>query len=257
MDNLGTNGYEVNLWEDEIQRDETGKFVHHPLNSRYFVRFGEDTVSYGHLTFAGHDLDKSHILDDVKVFYLEFRSDQEGTDDREGWADPLRVELLHRLSDNKSCWYLSIIDRWFKGVDEKVEKILNTRLNKIEVKSEKPFGTTYGFRPRDIYEIPNNFLPEAVNLFWSEGVPGYPIEGYNMEAGQIDILRQWDARPRDDHLFRDVIDRTFINFYTFPAENRWIVFVTNKFNYAELAELIDLEKLKVQARELGQDGKRS
>lgn len=151
---------------------------------------------------------------------------------------------------------MSIIDRWFQGVDEKFEKILNTRLNKIEVKSEKPFGTTYGFRNREFFEIPNRFLPEIVGAFWSEAVPGYPIEGYNMEPGQIDLLRQWDAKPRDDLLFREVIDLTFINFYTFPAENRWIVFVTNKLNYDELAELIDLEMLQERARKLGQEEKR-
>ena len=81
--------YKVLLWEDEIEKDEIGKVTHHPLNSRYFVILGQDTVSYGYLTFCGHDLDKSPILGDVKVFYLEFQGVSEETYDKEEWADPL------------------------------------------------------------------------------------------------------------------------------------------------------------------------
>jgi hypothetical protein len=83
-------------------------------------------------------------------------------------------------------------------------------------------------------------------------MPSYPIEGYNMEAGQIEVLRQWDIRPRDDQLFRDVINRTFVNFYTFPAEHRYFVFVTNKLNYVELASLIKLDELQERAKKMGQ-----
>ena len=65
----------VHLWEDEIRRDESGKIIHHPLNGKYTFLDGKDWVSYGHLTFGGHDLDKSPLLDDVKVFYLEFHGE--------------------------------------------------------------------------------------------------------------------------------------------------------------------------------------
>ncbi len=247
------NQYEVDLWEDEIERDESGRVTHHPLNSRYFVVLGEDTVSYGHLTFAGHDLDKSPVLGDIKVFYLEFKGEPEGSIDREEWADPLRTEVLNRLTDHHRCWYISIIDRWFKGVSDEITKIAGTQLNRIEVKSEKPFGYSYGFRSREFFEVPNHYLSDVVPYFWSEAVPGYPIEGYNMETGQMERLKQWDARPRNDQLFRDVIDSTFVNFYTFPAEHRYFVFVTNKLNYAELAGLIGLEELQIRAREIGRE----
>ena len=64
--------YTVKLWEDKVEKDETGKIIHHPLNSRYYRIWGQDIESYGHLTFGGHDLDKSSLLDDIRVFYLEF-----------------------------------------------------------------------------------------------------------------------------------------------------------------------------------------
>jgi hypothetical protein len=248
------NEYRVDLWEDEIEYDEKGKVVHHPLNSRYFVTLGQDTVSYGYLTFAGHNLDKSSVLSDIKVFYLEFKGDED-TYYREEWANPLRIQVLLRLTGNNRCWYMSIVDRWFKGVNKEISMILGKQSNSIEVKSENPYPLGHGFYSREFFEIPNHFLSEVVNYFWLEAVPGIPIEGYNMGAGKIEVLKQWDARPRDDHLFRDVIDRTFINFYTFPAENRYFVFVTNKLSYAELAHLIGLEELQEQAREISREKK--
>ena len=259
METMNDYDYKVELWEDKIKRDENGTLIHHPLNSRYYKGIGpdnaEDYPSYGHLTFAGHDLDKSPILGDIKVFYLEFKGILEETYDKEEWADPLRADVLKHLSGNKRSWYISMIDRRFTGVGNALTKLVGTQLNQINVKSEDPFGFKYGFSSREFYEIPNHNLPEIVRYFWSEAVPGNPIEGYNLETGKIEVLRQWDARPRDDQLFRDVIDQTFVNFYTFPAENRFFVFVTNKLNYAELATLIRLEELQERAKEIGRENK--
>ncbi len=249
------NEYRVELWEDDIERDGTGRIIHHPLNSRYYIVLGKDTVSYGHLTFGGHDLDKSPILDDVKVFYLEFKGISDETYEKEEWADPLRAEVLIRLTGNHRCWYMSMINGAFERIGNALTKVLGTKLNQIVVKSEISYGYGTGFQPREFFEVPNHYLPDVVPYFWAEAVPADPIEGYNMESGQIDVLKQWDARPRDDQLFREVIDRTFINFYTFPAENRFFVFVTNKLNYAELAERIGLKDLQERAIKIGQEKK--
>jgi hypothetical protein len=246
--------FEVKLWEDEIERDEAGKITHHPLNSRYFVTLGEDIPSYGHLTFCGHDMDKSPLFDDVRVFYLQFfgRPDEH---DREAWADPLRVEVLQRLTGNNRCWYLSLRDLSIKGAGfgEDVTKILGMKLNQIEVESEKPFGYGYGFKSRQFFEVPNHQLNKAILYFWPEAIPADPIEGYNMESGQMETIREWNLRPRDDRLFREVIDRTFVNFYSFPAEHRHFVFVTNKLDYDNLARLIGLEELQERAIEIGRE----
>jgi hypothetical protein len=109
--------------------------------------------------------------------------------------------------------------------------------------------------PRLFFEVPNLYVSAVILYFWSNAVPGYPIEGYNMEPGQIEAFRQWDGRPRDEQLFREVIDRTFVNFYTFPEENRYFVFVTNKLNIEELANLIGLEDIQERAKEMGRDNK--
>jgi hypothetical protein len=247
------NDYEVDLWEDKIKYDETGRVVHHPLNSTYLIKENKDWVSYGHLTFGGHDLDKSPILDDVKVFYLEFKGEPEEVHDREEWADSLRAEALKRLTGINRCWYMSMIDGFFEGIGEAIKKLVQTQLKQIEVRSEKPFGYGHGFIPRLLFEVPNRYLSEVVRYFWSEAVPGYPIEGYNMEARRIEVFRQWDARQRDDRLFREVIDQTFISFYTIPAEHCDFVFVTNKLTYAELANLIGLEELQERAKEMGRE----
>jgi hypothetical protein len=76
------------------------------------------------------------------------------------------------------------------------------------------------------------------------------MEGYNMAPGQMDILKQWNARPKDDQLFREVCDKTFINFYTSPAEHCNFVFVTNKLSYSELADLIKLDELQASAKRI-------
>ena len=246
------NQYEVNLWQDEIERDGSGKIVHHPLNSRYYVVLGKDTASYGHLTFGGHDLDISPILDDIKVFYLEFKSDPAKNDDYELWANPLRAKVLQRLSGPEQCWYMSMFDIRNKSISDEVTRILGKPMNQAKVESETPFGYGYGFRSREFIEIPNPDLPEVVRYFWSEAAPSDPIEGYNMKAGHIDLLKKWNEMPRDDQLFREMCDQTFINFYTFPAENRYFVFVTNKLDFQELADLINLEDLQAQAKKIGE-----
>lgn len=245
--------YEVEFREDVIKKDKTGAIVHHPLNGVYTTLDGRDKSSHGYLTFGGHDLDKSSILDDVKVFHLEFWGEPEETHDREEWADPLRAVVLDRLTANDRCWYLSMIKERFIKIREALTRIIREEMNSIEVESEKPNGYGYGFIKRMIIEVPNRVLYDTVRIFWAKAVPGYPIEGYNLETGQLELLRQWNARPRDDRLFRDVIDRAFVSFYTFPAEHCNFAFVTNKLDYAKLAGLIGLEELQIRVREIGRE----
>jgi hypothetical protein len=237
------NEYEVHLWEDKIEKDENGKIIHHPLNSRY--GFGS---SHGHLTFGGHNLDKSQKLDDVRVFYLEFYGEPKETHDREEWADPLRFEVLNRLTGINRRWYLSIIDGPVGEIQDALLKASGVKPNHIIVDSEKQYGYGYGFIPRPMFEIPNNILSRVVPYCWSQAVPGYPIEGYTMASGQLDVFEQWNARPRDDQLFREVCDQTYVNFYSFPAEHCDFVFVTNKLNYTELAHLVNLDDLQAKAK---------
>ena len=60
-----------------------------------------------------------------------------------------------------------------------------------------------------------------------------------MKMGSIDTLRRWDARNRDEALFREVLDSCHCMFYTTPAENRDLTFISNKLQYADFSLLID------------------
>jgi hypothetical protein len=236
--------HKIELWEDEIIRDENENIIHHPVNSRYgYIREGQHH-SYGYLTFAGHNLDKSLRIDDIHFYYLKFFDGSSILDDRESWADPLRLEVIKSLTNNERAWYLSIIDELPIDVSKQTEFTKSKPLEYVTVQSEKHFGYGYGFLPRLFVEVPNEILPIVVNTYWSNAVPGWPIEGYNMQNNQIDLLREWNQRPRDDHLFREVIDKTFISFYTYPEENRHFVFVTNKLDFEDFKKIIKIDELK-------------
>jgi len=103
-------------------------------------------------------LDKSLILDDIRVFYLEFHCDPDGTDDREGWADPLRVQVLKNLSADERCWYLSMKDINHEDIGDALKRILGTELNRIEVQSEIPPGYGRGFWAREFSKSLTNIL---------------------------------------------------------------------------------------------------
>ncbi len=72
-----------------------------------------------------------------------------------------------------------------------------------------------------------------------------------MKRGQIGWLHQLDDRPRDDRLFREIVDSVFIAFYTFPSEHQHFAFVTNKLNLDDLSRLLDIKTLNKQASKMG------
>ncbi len=256
--------YEIKLWEDKIERDSEGRVTHHPLNSRYFLSHGKDVPSFGHLTFGGHDLDRSTLLSDIRVFYLQFFGETDPVQDQEAWADPLRAKVLQHLSHEKRSWYLGIIPHMLDGRNPTdpmpIEKergrwqglLGSDQIEFATIQSEMPYGYGRGFLPRFFLEIPNQSLTRIVTHYWPEAIPGDPVEGYNMATGQIELLREWGKRPRDDQLFREVMDQIFVAFYTFPAEHRDFVFVTNKLDLEDIRQLIDVESLQRKANEIEQ-----
>jgi hypothetical protein len=166
------------------------------------------------------------------------------------------------LSGEKKTWYLGVIPRLLEGKNptdpapfgkelESWQGFSDTKsLESAIVQSEIDLG--FGrFLPRIFFQIPNQSLANAVLHCWQQTNPGHPIEGYCMMSGQIEWLRQWDKRPRDDHLFREVIDRVFIAFYTYPSEHCHFAFVTNKLTLEELKKRLDLGDLERQVAELG------
>lgn len=246
---------EVELWEDHIKKDLDGNVIHHPLNSLYALD-SQKGISHGHLTFCGHDMSIAFSpLQDIHVFYLEFSSKSIGAVHREAWADPLRLEVLKRLSQVDRSWYFGFIaDPPIDGFNESLPKFQqdppSEHLRYVVVKSEKPAIYGAGFVSKLFVEAPNSLLPLIFSHYWTTHIPGFPIEGYNMPSGQIGLLADWDKRDRDASLFREVLDQSFITFYTVPAEHRDFAFVTNKLGLDDLRNMIDLDDLQKRAKQV-------
>lgn len=249
---------EIALWKDEIAKNEQGHITHHPLNSIYYYSAKSKGTSYGHLTFAGHDLAESDLFDDVQVFHLEFFGEPLHILDREAWADPLRADILRRLSPDHHAWYLSCVGTYLSEPDSStfiVKELQNSFFGGqqpkfVVVQSEKKYGYGLGFHSRLFLEIPNLLLPDIVRHYWPRAIPGWPLEGYNMPSGQIERLYEWDKLPRDAHLFRQVMDQVLVAFYTHPSEHRHFAFVTCKLDLDDIKQLIDIESLTSLAQEI-------
>jgi hypothetical protein len=247
-DNI-TKSYKVRFREDQIEYDRSGKVVHSPLD------YYGDNSTHGMLAFEGHDLAKSDLFVDLRVFYLEFS----GTPytDRQMWADPLRAQVISRLKYKDWNWYLSFVgslphrsilpDSILIENDFKVNIIQKERLNYTTIHSEARGGK---ISPRLIVEIPEHLITPVILRYWSNEWERYQIQGYLLPPGSITLLQEWDAKPRDDRLFREVIDQVRIAFHSYPTEHRHIVFLTNKLGYDEITEMIHLDDLKTQALEI-------
>jgi hypothetical protein len=258
--------YRIELLQDSLTSTPNGTAVHHPLSGPYRFSSGRDMPSHGHLTFAGHNLTHSPLLDDVKVFHLEFSGEQGPAQDREAWADPLRVAVLQRMSSKERAWYLSCTGTYLRtgtpadyvaAVQDLQDNVFDgVEPHHVVVRSEKQHGYGKGFYQRFFFEAPNQILPRVVLRYWPRVVPGWPMEGYNMESARIDLFREWDGMPRDAQLFRAVIDQIFIAFYTYPAEHDHFAFVTNKLSLDDIKQLLAFESLQRLAQEIGEQAMR-
>jgi hypothetical protein len=243
--------FAVEFYEDKLTRTEDGQIKHHPLNGLRTGR-GTERPSYGHLTFCGHNMDKSPLFDDVRVYQLWFHDDEQD-DHFEEWAHPLRIKLLENLCERLSLtWYIGIRGAVYEENEKSLleaipETYINEPLSFTIVRSE---GSSDGFSPKLFFNLPKYLIPSFVNQYWLSAFPGVPIEGYLMESNRITQLMHWDSQPRDDLLFRDVMDKVLLAFYTIPSEQRSFAFVTSKREPEQLARLINLEGLQTQAAEL-------
>lgn len=80
--------YSVHLIEQMLDADEnSAKKTLHPLDVVYKTGQGK-----GLLTFGRSRLSQFSIFQDVRIFHLMFYG-QTGENDRDAWADPLRIEV--------------------------------------------------------------------------------------------------------------------------------------------------------------------
>jgi hypothetical protein len=248
----GSNKKRIELFEDDIQLSESGEVIHHPLDQLYYhyEEPGREPVNQNYLTFAGDHLTKSNLMGDLKIFHLEFSGEPEL--DGEAWANPIRAEVLKRLTDEGRSWYISFIGDITQKIllqDERtVSQEFFTYMSKINpemyivLDSYKPYGYGKGRKKRIFFEIPNHEIEWVVPNIWLEAWAGYPIEGYNFPSGRIGLLKNWIERPRDALLFKEVTDETYISFFS-PSHHRHFAFLTNKFTLPEFTKKINLEEL--------------
>jgi len=203
--------------------------------------------SNGFLSFLGSGLRRGSRFGNPCVAGIEFWAGEtdDRADDYELWANDIRSKILVGLSaDPGLSWYISVYgDRFGEhglwpdahGVLAGTADVLG--LGVCNVGAWVPMGQTTYRKP--FAEVPRGQLQAFVDSCWKDAYAGYPIEGYCMQSQSIDTLQRWDARERDEALFKDVLDSCQCMFYTTPAENRDFTFISNKLQYADFSRLID------------------
>lgn len=240
-----TDFYEVELKELKILRSESELNKKRPFNE----------INESFLSFVGNNMGDSPLLQDFKAFHLGFYGGDGSYGDT--WADPLRANILEKLTSESEQWYLSFHSYYTEINLLPFEEILQHRfikennLNFIVIHSEKVWGSGMGIRSRLFFEVPNNIILEMVLTFWSDSITTSPIEGYLMSPGRLDLLTDWDNQRRDDQLFRDILDQISLAFFTFATENTHMAFITSKYSKDDLERRIELESLQQRAKEIG------
>jgi len=238
-----------------LEFDAHGRCVYHPLDVLYSTGSSGMQLNSGMLAFAGDDLNKSSMFYDVRSIWVEFSGEAEL--DREAWADPLRGEMLRRLSvglrknwciDAKGDVGLAGIGSGIQNLDQVVEDQF-VRLHKLlSVHITMPLPNSINsFDRRYAVEYPPVLVGEAVNLCWPNAYPGAPIEGYLLPSDGIELLVRWETMPRTPELFREVLDVSDVLFTTVPSEHRHFVFFTSKLEVNRFLDLIDIEQLRKEA----------
>ncbi len=252
----------VIFYPDEVELLKDGKIKHHPLE--YLYRFFDDKsrtpANLNELAFAGDNLYRSIILNDIHLYNLKFLGEAEEIRDREAWADPLRAKVLRRLSCENCSWYLGFVGHYTIQLFEQDGRSVPLELVEYfskkdaaqitDVSTREPFGYGKGLITKLFFEIPNHEIDWVVRNIWTNALQAYSIEGYNFTSGCIDLLRDWGDRPKDEMLFREVVDKSQALFYTHPEEHRHFAFITNKYNPVEFQQILNLEDLRKQANML-------
>lgn len=247
--------YRVELTEVSVERNMQGGIIHHPLNN-FYQEGGGHKFHYGDVALAGHDLDESDRLDDVRSYWLYFHGEPDDQRDREEWADPLRVATLRSLCRSTGhVWYMTfkgdVVDplspTGWHSLDEEMQTqyVSRYQLPHTIITAEADYYLGQGDNGRRLFvEYPADLMAEVLTRYLPRIYPGSPFEGCLMPAGQIHRLAEWNAQPRNDVLFRAVMDGVDALFYTVPEEHRHFVFLTTKYSLSDMAAMLDLPSLQ-------------
>ena len=183
---------------------------------------------------------------------------------REEWADPLRAEVLERLTKSGRSWYISFIGpiteyilggvlHEFKFSADLYEYLKNFDSSHYrEVKSLVPYGKDYTIRR--FYEIPNVDLHWVIPKIWECAYESFSIQGFNLPSSRVDLFEKWNKQEWDDKLFSEVLDQSYLMFYTTPAEHYYFRFLTNKLDYEKMSQLLDINSLRKMAEQILETG---
>jgi hypothetical protein len=138
--------------------------------------------------------------------------------------------------------------------DDLTEGLLReSKLPSAVVRSE--YGFTFpkkGFYNRLFFEVTNPYIPYVINRYWPNADQLFPIEGYLLEPNHIELFTKWNERPRDDLLFKNVMNQVQCAFYTIGGQHRHFVFVTNKWTIKDLEDKVHLQALRMMAKDISE-----
>ena len=255
--------YCIEYYFSETKYTKNGEIEKSPLDILFrFNKSKIDPVGFnrGDLTFVGDEVFRSRLFEDIKLYEIGFFGEPEEIRHRESWATSIRAKIIEKLSIEKNSWYISFVnyspfDEIFSNNNQVPLQLRKYFIKKdpkeiVTINSQKPPILGKGFGKRLFFEVKNEEICEVINLIWPESVERYSIQGFNFESGQIEQLRNWDQEERNEQLFRRVVDKSRIMFFTYPEEHRNFAFLTNKISKEEFLELIQLEQLRIEAEEI-------
>ena len=257
----------VIIEESEVIVNDKGEVNSHPLRMLY--DYSETTKKYINLhefAFAGDDLQESKILHDIRLFEVIFHGEPNDKRWREAWADPLRADILERLSGENRSWYLSYFSKdldicLHRQYPSEIQEILQFLPQKEPQKialidSRLPFGTGNEFEIRAFFEVSNKEVNSITQRIWSETLQPYPIQGINMISDNISMLQEWDRREKTETLFREILDVAKIYFYSWPEEQHYLRYFTNKMTLGDFCSIIRIDELRDKAKTILEMDKR-
>lgn len=235
-------------------------FPNRPLEDLYEWRFSSSPYNNHALAFAGDGLWDSNLFDDVEEITIVFFGEDEQSFSKEAWANPLRVDILRRLAGEDYSWYIGYRRYNLDIIDNYSEILLNMHIPRLRrwnlsdvvfVDSGRNLSGRRGVVKKPVFEVKISELDVFVHEVWPKAnCYDLSIEGYCMQPGKLDLLREWNERERTPELFKEVMDECLILFHVSQHDHLFFHFITNKMDVNEFSKIIDFTELENRAKKL-------